>query len=104
MDAPHPVLGLHPICTPGNAKNAPHLKVRCTPLYGILLNLHIIPKNKREAYASLLFLLPKGTQTHFYTSVWWTLAETSANTGFYIYFLPALRGKKMQIESLLVYY
>ena len=29
-----------------------------------------------------------------------TLAETSANTGFYIYFLSTSSGKKMHIESL----
>ena len=42
-----------------------------------------------------------GTRTHLHASVRWTLAETSANTGFYIYFIPALRGKKTHIESLL---
>ena len=32
-------------------------------------------------------------------SVRWTLAETSANTGFYFYFSFPLRERKMQIES-----
>ena len=45
----------------------------------------------------------EGARTHLHASVQWTLADTSANTGVYIYFLPALSGKKMQIESLPVY-
>ena len=43
MDAPHPVSGMHPICTPGKAKMHP-TKCEMHPIYRTLLNLHIIPK------------------------------------------------------------
>jgi len=55
MDVPHLISRLYPICTPGKAKCTPP-KSEMHPIYGILLNLHIIPK-KEEARCASSFLV-----------------------------------------------
>ena len=65
-----------------------------------------LPAYQKSRYplGCLLFCLYEdGTRTHLHASVRWTLAETSANTGFYIYFSFSLRERKMYIESLPAY-
>ena len=49
MDAPQPVLGMHPICTPGKAKCTPP-KSEMHPIYETLLNLFVIPKRQVIPY------------------------------------------------------
>ena len=57
-DAPHPVLGLHPICTPGKAKCTPP-KSEMHPICRILLNLFVIPKKYGYPIGYPYFLSPK---------------------------------------------
>ena len=45
--APHPVFGLHPICTLGKAKCTPP-KSEMHPIYETLLNLFVIPNKRRS--------------------------------------------------------
>jgi len=44
--------------------------------------------------SAFLHLQQNGTRTHLYANVRWTFADTSANTGGYLYFSSSLKKKK----------